>query len=174
MKLRRVAAAFCLLTAVALAIANTSAQDSRGPSTVEERKQAVQIARLLESDPFHEKAKDARRWFTIWLIQVPDISVSLCSDYLSPLYKSDKNYSSEITNQMMFSSVAFMIEHPDQDKDLVAINLAGLEGSLKTYEAILKAKPKAKSAFLDDLILKRDKGELIEYVRQIGQTKCKR
>ncbi|MDT4966527.1 MAG: hypothetical protein QOJ64_1264 [Acidobacteriota bacterium] len=149
------------------------AQEKREPSTPEERDTAVKIARLLESDPFHKDAKKAREWFTLWLIHVPDISIELCRDYLGPVLGSKKYYSSEIFVQMMFSSAAFIIEHPDEAKDKTAVNLAGVEGALKAYEAILKTKPKAQWEFLDGLIAKREKGELRAYVQDIAEHKCK-
>ena len=149
------------------------AQNRRGPSTPEERDTAVKAARLLEADPFHKDAKKIREWLTLWLIEVPDISVELCSDYLGPVAGSKKNYSSEIFGQTMFSSAAFIVGHPDQAKDKVAVNLAGVEGALKAYEAILKIKPKARWEFLDGLIAKREKGELKGYVQEVAQTKCK-
>ena len=66
-----------------------------------------------------------------------------------------------------------IIEHPDQANDRVAVNLAGVEGALKVYENVLTTKPKAKSAFLDGLVDKRNKGELRAYVEEIANTKCK-
>ena len=162
-----------ILTLILLLTSPTLAQNKRGPSTPEERQTAVKAARLLESDPFNKDAKKTRQWFTIWLIEVPDIHIELCGDYLGPVFLSKKNYDSEIFEQTMFSSAAFIIEHPEQANDRVAVNLAGLEGALKTYEAILKAKPKSRWEFLDGLIAKRDKGELREYVQEISQTKCK-
>jgi hypothetical protein len=149
------------------------AQNKRGHSTPEERAIAVKVARLLESEPFHKDAKKARQWFTVWLIEIPDISVELCGAYLDPLVGSKKNYSSEIFTQLLFSSAAFIIEHPEQAKDRMAVNQAGLEGALKTYEAIRKEQPKATWEFLDGLIARRDKGELRAYVEEITQAKCK-
>ena len=40
------------------------------------------------------------------------------------------------------------------------------------YEAILRAKPKAKIDFLDQLIARRDKGELKAYVEDIAANRC--
>jgi hypothetical protein len=78
-------------------------QNKRGPSTPEEKANAVKSARLLERDPLNKDAKEIREWFTRWLIEVPDISVEVCSGYLKPLYAAkDKNYSTEIASQMMF------------------------------------------------------------------------
>jgi hypothetical protein len=162
-----------LLAAILFLVSASPAQNKRGPSTPEERSTAVKAARLLESDPFHKDAKKAREWFTFWLIEVPDISLELCTDYLGPIAGAKKNYSSEIFGQTMFSSAAFIIEHPEQAQDKVAVNLAGVEGALKVYEAVLKTKPKARWEFLDELVAKREKGELGAYVQEIAQTKCK-
>jgi hypothetical protein len=141
-------------------------------STPEDRAQAVKIARLLETDPFHKEAKKARQWLTVWLIEVPDISVELCGSYLGPTGSSDKNYSGDIFTQMAFASAAFIIEHSDQANDRIAVNLAGVEGALKIYESILTTKPKAKSDFLDGLVAKRNKGELRAYVEEVTIAKC--
>lgn len=177
MQIRRTALTFATISVIAFAAQLGIAQETRRPSTPEERAQAVRITRALEADPLHKDAKKAKEWLLYWLIQAPDITVTLCADYLSPLYAKDKNrdknYAPEITTQMMFSSAAFIIEHPDQAKDEIAVNKAGLEGSLKAYEAIAKAKPTVKWPFLDELIGRRDKGTLEEYVREISTTKCK-
>jgi len=144
----------------------------RGPSTPEERAQAVNLARALEQNPLHEGAKDARQWLTVWLIEIPDITVKLCSGLLGPIVGSKENYSSELFAQMMFSSAAYIIENPKKAKDQHAVYLAGVEGTLKAYEAILKEKPEARHAFLDELIEKRNQGELDKHVRQ-ATKKCK-
>ena len=151
----------------------TQAQNQRGPSTPEERETAVKVARVLETEPFHKDAKKMRQWFTFWLIEVPDIHIEMCGAYLGSEKDTDKNYGSDIFAQTMFSSAAFIIEHPDQADDRVAVNLAGVEGAHKTYETILQTKPKAKSAFLDDLLKKRENGALRAYVEEIANTKCK-
>jgi carboxypeptidase Q len=141
------------------------AQD-RGPSTAEERAKAVQLTRALEADPLNGKARDARAWLTVWIISVPDISVKLCGQFMSSVLGAKKNYSSEIIVQNMFSTAAFVIEHPDQKDNEEAKYLAGVEGALRAYESIRKTKPKVKWPILDELIAKRDAGELAAYVRE--------
>jgi hypothetical protein len=161
--------AFCLLFCVTVV-----AQSDRGPSTPDERATAVRAARLLETDPFNNDAKKVREWLLKWLIETPDISVEICADYLPALYgQKNKNNAADLVMQMTFSSAAFIIENPDKAKDKVAVNLAGLEGTLKMYESILKSKPNAKIDSLDQLIAKRDKGELRAYVEDIAANKCK-
>ncbi len=74
---------------------------------------------------------------------------------------------------MTYASAAFIIAHPEQAKDNVVVSLAGLTGTLRMYESILKTKPKVKVDFLDQLLIKRDKGDLKAYVEDITLTKCK-
>ena len=155
-----------LLICVATMLGEQCGAQDRSPSTAEERAKAVQLARLLETDPLNKDAKEARRWVTLWLIRVPDITVSVCMDFLAPLAGAKDKYASEIFTQMMLSSAAFVIENPGKSKDALAVYTAGLEGAIKTYEAILKAKPKSKWAFLDDLIERRNKAQLVSFVQE--------
>ncbi len=142
------------------------AQSKRGPSTPEEREQAVRLTRALEADPFNKEAKNARAWLATFWEEIPDIGVEICTEFFGPLLGEKKNYAGEIFLHWMFASGAYMIEHPDKAKDREAVFMAGVEGMLKTYEATLKAKPKAKWSFLDDLIQKRDSGKLAEWVKE--------
>jgi hypothetical protein len=151
-------------------------QQKRGPSTPEERAKAVQIARALEADPLQPDNNDMRTWFTLWLIEVPDITIQVCGEELGPVFHEsnrDKNFVSEIFGQSMFSAASFVIEHPDQAKNPIAVYTAGVEGSLKAYQSILKIHPEAKWPFLDDLIVKQQKGELAKHVEK-ATAKCRK
>jgi hypothetical protein len=141
------------------------------PSTPEDRAKAVAIARCLETDPLGPQAQEQRQWVIRWLIEVPDIHVKACN-LVGPVMGSKKNYGSEIFAQTLASSAAFIIENPNKADDEIAVYTASLEGALRAYESILKAKPKAKWPFLDDLIEKRAKGELLVYIREAA-THCK-
>jgi hypothetical protein len=144
----------------------------RGPSTAEERTKAVQFARDLEADPLGPNAKEERSWITQWLIQIPDITVKFCTDLLGPRPSPESTYWSGISTQMLYSGAAFIIENPKKKNDLQAIYLAGVEGALKSYEAILKRESQARWPFVDGLIEKRDQGKLGEYVKE-AMKKCK-
>lgn len=170
----------CILCSFALLLLSSNlfaqSQQKRGPSTADERAKAVQIARALEADPLQPGNKDMRTWFTLWLIEVPDISVQVCGEELGPIFREsnrDKNFVSEIFGQSMFSAASFVIEHPDQAKDSIAVYTAALEGSLKAYQSVLKTHPAAKWPFLDDLIVKQQKGELPKHVEK-ATAKCRK
>ena len=143
----------------------------RGPSTPEERARAVKIAHALEADPLAKDAKDNREWVIQWIVDIPDITVTVCNEYFGTVSKSPKGHEREIINQMIISSAAFMIEHPDKVKDEQAIATAGLLGSLKTYQAILKQDPDARWPYIDKIVMMRDQGKLDDFVSDT-RRKC--
>lgn len=128
-----------IIVLLALAVAQAQPQ-ARKTSTPEDRAKAVEIARSLETDPLGKQAKEQRNWIVHWLVDVPDVNVKVCSNLLGPLMESNKNYSPEIFTQLVPSSAAFVITNPDKAKDDVAVYTAALEGALRSYESILKAK----------------------------------
>jgi len=74
----------------------------------------------------------------------------------------------------MFSEAAFMIENPDKAKDSISVHAAGTGGALKVYEAILKDHPKAQLKALDEIIARRDKGEMQAHVQEAMKYCTKR
>ncbi len=108
-----------------------------------------------------------------WIVEIPDITVDVCFDYFGKLPDPPKGHSGEITNQMVLSSTAFMIEHPDKAKDEQAVALSGLLGALKAYQAILKQDSASRWAYLDKLIQMREQAKLDDYVAET-RKKCGR
>lgn len=144
----------------------------RGPSTAAEREKAVQLARSLETDPLSLSAPESRKWLMMWIEEVPDVYVKVCHQLLEPLLKSQKDYSSELFTQMTFSSAAFIVEHPEKAKDDAAVYQAGLEGTLRAYESIRKYQDAVRHRHLDDLLKKRQAGELAEFISKNNKN-CK-
>jgi hypothetical membrane protein len=147
---------------------------ARGPSTAEERAKVVELTRLLERDPFGENAPATRQWLREWTIEVPDISVKVCADLLAPGVSDNYPYSREVNLQRVFSAAAFAIENPNKARDDIAQYNAGVEGALRVYKVLVNSKPDAKLAFLDDLVAKRDHGELVDHVAKLAKERCKR
>lgn len=148
-------------------------QQNHPPSTPEERQRFVTIARKLEQSPLDPSLKKDREWGLLWLIQVPDISVNICTAALGNFYDEKSKYSAEMTAQLTFSSGAFVIEHTDQANDQLAQYMAGVEGALNAYKAILRAQPEAKSKELDRMLAKQAQGELSDFVKESTQKHCK-
>jgi hypothetical protein len=143
----------------------------RGPSTPEERARAVKVAHQLEDDPLASDAKQQREWVMQWIIEIPDITVNVCFDYFDKVPDPPRGHSMEITNQMVISMAAYMIEHPDKAKDEQAVALSGLLGAIKAYQGIVKQDSASRWAQMDKLIVMREQGKLDEYVADT-RRKC--
>ena len=144
-------------------------KQKRQPSTPAERAQAAQIARELETDPLLPGNENMRDWLKLWLGEVPDITIQVCAEEFGPFSHEanrEQNFGSIIFGQSKFSSASFVIEHPDQAKNAIAVYTAGVEGSLKVYQSILKTHPEARRPSLDDLVVKMQNGELAKYIER--------
>jgi len=149
----------------------TARAQQRGPSTPEERARAVRIAHELEEDPLGKDAKEKRAWVIQWIVEIPDITVTECSEFFGKLPNPLHGHAREIVTQMDISMAAFMIEHPDKAKDEQAVATAGLLGSLKVYQSILKQEPEARWPYLDKIVQMRNQGKLDDYVSDT-RRKC--
>jgi hypothetical protein len=153
-------------------VSSAYAQNQRGPSTPEERKQAVEMATFLETNPLAKEAKKYRESLLFFLIQVPDITVTVCPNVLGESKRQKGDYQSELFGQLMFSQAKFVIENDGKNGDKAAVHLAGVEGVLRTWQAIKTAKPKAKYPLMDELLEKQQAGTLAEHVKA-GMNGCK-
>ena len=146
----------------------------RGLSTPDERAKVVALTRALERDPIGANAPQSRQWLRQWAVEVPDITVYACDALLGHGLGAAYPYLREVNLQGIFSAAAFAIEHPYEARDGVAQYYAGVEGALRAYEVLVKSRPDAKSAFLDELLAKRDRGELADHVASLASEKCKK
>ena len=142
----------------------TSAASKR--SSPEDLRRFVEVTRSLEQAPLAESLKEDREWALAWLVEAPDVSVTICTDALGGMYDSDYPHTAEIILQDSFAMGAFAIEHPDKANDPEAQQLAGVEGALSAYRSILRDKPETKSAFLEKLLQTQADGGLRKHVRQ--------
>ena len=145
--------------------ATTTWAQKRGPSTAEERKRAVEITNLLENDPLHKNADALRKELLVWLIEIPDISVTLCTSMLGDYSKIKGDHAGTITTQLSFAETKFVIEHPELANDEYQVYLAGVEGVLRTYQNLKKAKPKIRFQPLEELLVKQQAGQLPEFIK---------
>ncbi len=150
---------------LALCADAAGAQEKRKPSTPEQRRKAVETATLLENDPLNRDAKRLREELLMFLIEAPDIQVTLCTDVLGESSKIKGEYAPIVTGQLAFSTAKFVIEHPEQAGDHDAAFLAGVVGVLRTYQNIKKAKPKVRIELLDELLAKQESGDLAFFVK---------
>jgi len=105
-----------------------------------------------------------------FVIVAPDIHVRLCPTLLGDLRRPKYKYRSEISEQLLISSAAFLVEHPDQADNYRAQSMGGIEGVLKAYSAIIKAEPQATTKSLDVLLEKQHEGKLADAVWEIVKS----
>lgn len=146
---------------------------TRGPSTPGERARFVALVRSLEKDPLADNANTTRQQLRDWMIEVPDIRFKTCPGLLGDAIGSDYSYSREITLQVALSGAVLTIEDPGAARDDVAVYTAGVQGALRAYEALVTSTPRAQLAVVDDLIQKRDHGELVDHIAGLARNNCK-
>src|ERR1044072_746524 len=164
------------LTAVALllalcASASAARQDGKS-STPEQRRQAVEIATLLENDQLHKDAKKLSGALLHFLIEAPDIHVHICTDVLGDYSKIKGDYAPTITEQLTFSSAKFVIEHPEEAGGGTQEYLAGVEGGLRAYQNSKRAKPKVEMKPLEELLARQQAGTLADFVKEAAAAGC--
>jgi hypothetical membrane protein len=147
--------------------------ETRGPSTPEERAQFVARVRSLESRPLAENTDSIRQQLRDWAMDVPDIRFKVCPNLLGDAIGGYR-YSREVTLQVMLSGAVLTIEDPGQARDDARVYTAGVEGALRAYEVLVSSASDARSAVLDDLVEKRERGELFDHVARLAKAKCPR
>ncbi|MGA9071630.1 MAG: hypothetical protein WB424_15300 [Terracidiphilus sp.] len=161
---------FVALVGCALFVTPLAITAQRGPSTPEERKQALEYIQHFEADPLNANLKPEIQWLTEWTIEIPDVHVNLCTILDFP--KKDKKDSQTLFTAMFFAQVKFALEHPEAQTDHIAEYQAGVEGALRIYESLLKTRPKDQQTYFDDLIHRRDTGVLSQWVKERADAIC--
>ncbi|MBS1795656.1 MAG: hypothetical protein JSS81_17505 [Acidobacteria bacterium] len=145
----------------ALVVIGLTAQSGFGQTTGDDRANLIRAARFLEEKPFDKDAPKMREWAFLYVAQTKDVSVVICAGPLiRPMLEKKNKYGDELLNQYAIAMAAFKLQNPDRKSDENAAQLAGLESALKAYEKMVAGDSKAKYAALDELLAKRDKGEL--------------
>ena len=139
-------------------------------SSPEDRQRLVAIAHQLEASPRDPALAPERQWAVNFVITAPDMQVRVCANLLSDLRRPKYKYRSELNEQLLISSAAFVIEHPDQADNYRAQSVGGMEGVLKAYTAIVKAEPQATAKSLNALLEKQREGKLADAVWEIVKS----
>ena len=145
--------------------------ETRGPSTPEERARFVALVRLLESDPLADNANSIRQQLRDWATEVPDIKFKVCPSLLDGAV-GNYRYSRELTLQVMLSGAVLTIEDAGRARDDARVYTAGVEGALRAYGVLVNSTSDPRSAVLDELVEKRDRGELVDHIAKRAREKC--
>jgi len=162
---RRLSLRSAFQVVVFVALAGTASL-AGGPYTTEDRQRVAAIAHKLEAAPLDHTLFPERDWAKQWVLENPEVRIRMCMQMMAGLRRPRHKFWTELTDQLMLSSATFLIEHPDQTADHLAESIAGMQGVLKAYAAILKTNPDARAASLDDLLQKQSRGTLADWVRE--------
>lgn len=132
---------------------------------------AARYTVALEKDPLGTKAADQRQWLLLWVTETPDYNVTAC-DVLGEGQKVGAPYSAELLAQQIFGNVAYQIAHPAGGRDEITLQMAGVESTLRTYQAIVARDPTAHIPYLDTLLEKQRSGELKQFMKPIIVQRC--
>jgi hypothetical protein len=161
-----------VLVPLIVAASFPSAACSRSAANPEERARALAYTQSLEEHPLAKDSLQKRIWLTEWIVQVPDLTVTVPPREFKALESLDKvndTYSHQLRMQAMFSQAAFQLQHPEE-KNAARIQAAGLEGTLRAYRAIQQFDPRAKYPLLDNLMSLERQGKLQKYVEKHNKS----
>jgi hypothetical protein len=142
------------------------------PTSPETRARMIKLIGQLESDPYVDNGKEIRREVMVWLIDAPDISVSPCPHVIGDIKKMRDDDGALLVTQLVFSEAKFILEHPDKASDKLAVSLGGVEGVLRTYSAMKKARPSLTVGEMEHLVEAQSQGRLDAVVGE-GLSQCK-
>lgn len=145
-----------------LLLGYAAAQDAPTP---QERAQWVDVTRKLESAPLDDSLNQQGDAALQRLMAVHDVDAALCVPLLRELNGMNYLYRRRLARQYMLAGGVFVIENPGKAADTKAVNLDAMESVLKAYQAILRQKPDAKAAQLDDLLKKQAQGKLADALK---------
>jgi hypothetical protein len=112
-----------------------TAAEQRGPSTAEERQQALALVAIVEKAPISPAADEARFQLLAWLSEIPDITVMVCPQVLG----SDDEISDlppALRVHHAFAAARYAIEHPGSRGDGLDAFVAGVVGTLRAYASL--------------------------------------
>ncbi|MBC3873971.1 hypothetical protein [Undibacterium flavidum] len=138
----------------------------------ETKTRMIRLINQLETDPFLKDGKSVRSEVLSWLTEAPDVSVNVCTNVLGDISKIKGDDGGTLLVQLMFSEAKFILEHPDKATDQHAINVAGIEGVLRTYASMQRSKPTLTIREFDQLTQMKTSGQLGAEVEK-RLTECK-
>ena len=149
-----------LLLAALSMVATTSVVNAAEATSAETKARMISLISKLESDPFTRDGRDIRGEVISWLTEAPDVTVKVCTNVLGDITKIKGDDGGTLVVQLMLSEAKFILEHPDKEADQLAVNVAGIEGVLRTYAAMRAVKPKLAIREFDQLAQLQTSGQL--------------
>ena len=139
------------------------------PSTPEDRARIVSLAKALEANPADPSLRKEREWAIRFLTDAPDIHVKISACATNFLHNKKYKYGTDLFGLAVIEGGRFDIEHPHQTD--TAQSIAMVEGVLKGYDSLLKSDEKSHLKEAEEMVAKRDAGELSAFLTQTCEKK---
>lgn len=133
----------------------------------EKHKRAVELATLLENDPLSSNAKGWRKEMKRMISEELGITLLVCVPALGHDLLSKQQYAEDLLSQFVYTQAKFIIQHPDKAQNLDSVTTASIEGVLRAYTVIKRAKSNVRLIELEDLLQKQQSGLLEAHVKSI-------
>ena len=159
---RRLLSALALAFALAYGLLPASAAGQA--SSAEDRRRFVSVTRQLEVAPLEPRLAAERQWAFNWLVEAPEVSVTVCANLWSGMMDENYAHGGAILIQYSLAMAVAVIERPDLANDPIALQLAGAEGALRAYRAVVRDGREAHSPSLDAMVLIQSRGQLRDTV----------
>jgi hypothetical protein len=143
-----------------MAVAATQVAGAAENTSAETKARMIQLINKLETEPFTKDGKEIRGEVLTWLTEAPDVSVRVCANMFGNIKKIKSEEGGTLVVQLMFSEAKFILEHPEKAADQRAVNVAGVEGVLRTYAAMQAVNPKLSIREFDQLAQLQASGQL--------------
>jgi hypothetical protein len=147
---------FKFLMLVLLALSAQTAFGQTGKESV--KKAAADIEAGISTSESISNRQNALKW----TIETDEISLIACGATFSPFVAKKNKNGPALTEAYMIGMANYRINNPDADEN--DVQRAGVELALKVYDRLIKEKPKTKFKEVDDLINKRDNGQLEDFI----------
>lgn len=160
-------AAIVLVAATGVAGTGIAAE----PTSPQTRARMIKLIDELEKNPFGKDSKNNAAEVLTWLIDAPDVSVTVCTALLLEPERLEGIEGSSLAGQLMFEEARFILENPDKAQDAQAVHLAGVEGVLRSYAAMKAWMPGLSLDPVEKLVKMKAAGKLSAFVARVA-GKC--
>jgi hypothetical protein len=133
-------------------------------STPKERQKIVNMSKRYEENILAPEAGKLASDIMDWWVEVPDLTLNWCPELLTDERPEDGALAEAVLLQGLAAAGVFVIEHPQQESDVRASWIAGLEGVVRAYRNLLELDPAHRDDFLDRLVKIESSGKLGKYV----------
>ena len=131
----------------------------------------IKLIGELEKNPYGRDSKANAAEVLTWLIDAPDVSVTVCTALLVDPERLEGIEGSSLAGQLMFEEARFILENPGKAQDAQSVHLAGVEGVLRTYAAMKVETKDLALEPIEKLIRMKADGKLAAFVGKVTE-KC--